>query len=628
MSAATTPFAPEPTCGGSSGPAEGAANTSGSFSFNNLYTRRNEDTFTPAGSIAHSWAAFLMGFPSAMSVATTDTYALLNPYYAWYAQDKWRLTPKLSINAGLRIEYEMGPTERYNRVIGYLDPKAKLPITDAAQAAYALNPAPEAAAADFVVRGGSVYPGSGGVSRRMWGNELMWLPRVGLAYQVRPKTVIRGGYGLFFDTLNVLNESPDQTGFSRTTSTVLTNDFGVTWLAGDPRKGVSPMTDPFPVRADGSRFDTPTRDALGLMARAGRGWTFSNYDVRHARQQRWRLGIQHQLGSDWLIDAAYAGSYSDRVPVNLPLSPLPEKYWAEGLVRNNNVANNLNSNVTNPFNIANFRDLATSAPLIYQELTTQGFYTSTTIRKNQLLRAFPQMNSLTQRLTPLGETRTHEFALQVQKRFSKGFNLNLSYVRQSAEQRTSFLNEFDALPFWVESNNGRPHRLTATGICEFPFGKGRRWANSGLLSHVFGGFQAAATYEWQPGPLLDWGNVFYYGNLGDINTGERTLDRWFNTNNFELTAAKGPAAFHRRVFPTRVDGLRSDMTNQWNVNLQREFRLKERIAFQFRVDALNIQNRTQFDSPGLNPYSTDFGRVLGQTNTRNRFLQLQGRLRF
>lgn len=603
-------------------------NTSGSFAFDNQYTRRYEDNFTPAGNLAHSWAAFLMGIPSSATVATTDSYATFNPYYSWFAQDQWRITPKFSLNGGLRIEYEKGPTERYNRAIGYLDPTAKLPITDAAQAAYARNPITELAAADFKVQGGSIYPGSGNSSRQLWGNELMWLPRVGVAYQLRPKTVFRAGYGLYYDTINVLNEAPDQTGFSRATSTIFTNDFGVNWLAGDPRRGISPMSDPFPVRPNGTRFDTPTRDALGLMARAGRGWTYSLYDVKHARQQRWRFGVQHQFGSDWLVDAAYSGSYSDRVPVNLPLSPLAEKYWASGSVRDNNIANNLNGNVTNPFAIGNFSSLATSSPLIYQDLTTQGFFTSPTIRKNQLLRAFPQLNSVTQRLTPVGQSKTQEFSVQVQKRFSKGFNMNFNYVRQNARQRTAFLNEFDTDPFWVQSNNGRPHRFTATGIYEFPFGKGRRWAQRGLLSHAFGGFQAAATYEWQPGPLLDWGNLFYYGKVEDINTGARTLERWFNTSNFETTAARGPAAFHRRVFPTRIDDVRSDMTNQWNVNVQRDFRIKERVTFQVRVDALNIQNRTQFDTPGLNPYSTDFGRITGQTNTRNRFLQLQGRIRF
>lgn len=607
----------------------GGGNTSGNFSFDNRWTRRNDDNFTPAGNLAHSWAAFLMGLPASMTIGDNDSYAMLNPYYAWYVQDSWRLNQRLTLNAGLRLEYERGPTERFNRMIGYFDPAAKLPITDAAQAAYARNPVPELNASNFSVQGGSLYPGVRGQDRKLWGNEFMWLPRVAAAYQVNNHTVIRAGYGLFFDTLNVLNQGPDQTGYSRTTSTILSNDFGVHWLAGDPARGVSPLADPFPVRADGTRYDTPTRDGLGLMARAGRGWTFGRYDVKHARQQRWRIGVQRQIGNDVLIDVAYAGSYSDRVPVTLNLSPLPEQYWADGLKRNDANANNLNANVTNPFNLSNFAALRNSDPLIYQDLSTQSFFTSATIRKQQLLRAFPHMNGLNDRFAPLGEVRTHAFELQFQKRFSKGFNLNFAYTRLSDRDATSFYNEFDSAPFWVESNEGRPHRVTATGIYEFPFGKGRRYLSSGPLSWIVGGFQTAATFEYQPGPLLDWGsNIFYYGKLEEIGTGTRTLDRWFNTDNFERVSARGPAAYHRRVFPTRVEGVRADGLNQWNVNLQRDFRITERIRFQVRMDALNLQNRTQFAAPNTNPYSTDFGRVTAQTNTRNRFLQLQGRLRF
>jgi hypothetical protein len=151
---------------------------------------------------------------------------------------------------------------------------------------------------------------------------------------------------------------------------------------------------------------------------------------------------------------------------------------------------------------------------------------------------------------------------------------------------------------------------------------------AGFLELSAGRLPGSATYEFQPGPLLDWGNLFYYGNLEDIKKGPRTLDRWFNTDNFERSAAKGPAAFHRRVFPTRVSGVRADGANQWNANAQREFTLKEGWVLQFRVDALNLANRTQFQAPNTNPYSTDFGRVTSQTNTRNRFIQAQVRLRF
>jgi len=381
------------------------------------------------------------------------------------------------------------------------------------------------------------------------------------------------------------------------------------------------------MKVETSNFDASIGHTTGvsvtMMTRTG-----ANDYHGTLTEQHWRISLQRQLGADMLVDVAYAATWSDRVPLTQSLSPLPERFWAGGLVRNNDIANNLNSNVTNPFRLANLAGLQTSDPLIYQDLSTLGFFTSGTIRKNQLLRAFPHMSGVSTATAPLGEARTHGLEVTFQRRFSKGFNLNLGYTRLRTREADFFNDEFDSLPAWRQSNDGRPHRLVASGIYELPFGKGRPFATGGLWSHLLGGFQIAATYECQPGPLIGWGNVFYYGEIEDIAAGVRTLDRWFNTDGFERVAARGPAAYHRRVFPTRIEGLRADFANQWNTNLQRDFRLKEGLTLQLRVDALNLQNRTQFQAPNATPTSTDFGRVTAQTNTRNRFIQVQGRLRF
>ena len=606
----------------------GGGNTSGSFSFSNLYTRRNDDTFTPAGDLGHSWAAFMMGIPTSATVAATDSFVMSNPYFGWFAQDNWRITPRLSLNLGLRVEYELGPIERYDRMIGAFDPTATLPISQAAQAAYSQAPVPERGASDFVVRGGSLYPGGAGQGRRLYQNELMWLPRLSAAWQVNGRTVVRAGYGVYYDTLNVLNQGPDQTGFCRTTSTTLTNNFGIDWLAGDPRRGISPMSDPFPLRSDGTRFDNPTRDKLGLMTMAGRSFTYSPLDTRHARQQRWRVGIQRQISANMLLDVAYAGTSASNVYVNQSLSPLPAQYWADGLARNDAVANNMNANVTNPFLLKNFTALATSSPLVYKDLSTNSFFTSPTIRKNQLIRPFPAMSGLALRNAPYGEVRTDALEVSFEKRFSRGFNLNAAYTRLRGRVADFYQNEFDPAPTWRDSSDGMPHRFTIAGVYEFPFGKGRRFAKAGLWSVLFGGFQTGVTYEYQPGPLLSFGNLFYYGSLPDIDTGARTLDRWFNTAGFERSAAKGPAAFHKRVFPTLISGLRANGTNQWNANMQRDFRFRERASLQIRLDMVNLQNRSQFAAPDTNPFSTNFGKITAATANANRFIQLQGRIRF
>jgi len=607
-------------------------NSSGAFSFDNTLTRKNDDTLTPAGSIGHSWAAFMMGLPSQMTIGSYDSAAVHNSMYGWYGQDNWRLTPKLTVNLGLRIEYETAPTERYNRAIGYFLPGTKLPITDAAQAAYVQAPLKELPAAQFSALGGATYAGTGGAARALWQNEVMLLPRLAAAYQIGSRTVVRASYGIYYDTLNVRDFSydfPNQFGYSRDTVTTVTNDFGQSFQAGDPRRGITPLADPFPVRPDGTRFNLPVGNNLGSMAEAGRSFTYFPWDMKHARQQRWRIGFQRQLGPHLLVDVGYAGSYSDRVYVTSNQRSLPAQYWADGLVRNDAVATDMNSNVTNPFYIGNFNSLKTSDPLVYADMSSNSFFTSRTIRKNQLLRAFPQMTGLSQSYSPVGEVRTDALEARVERRFANGFNLNASYTRTRGRAKDFYLNEFDPEPSWRDNGQTKPHRLAGTSVIELPFGKGKRFLSKGWLGLLTRGFQLSATYEYQPGALLSFGNVFYYGNnLDDIKEGPRTLDHWFNTDNFERNASKAPSSFHRRVFPTQIEGLRAASTNLWNGNVQREFRFREAARLQLRFDVLNLFNHTIFAAPDTNPLSSNFGKVSDQAYYLNRYLQVQAKIRF
>jgi len=606
----------------------GGGNTSGSFSFDNSYTRRNDDTLTPAGTIGHSYAAFLMGFPAAMNADTNDTYAIHSPAHSWYVQDNWRVTPKLNLILGLRAEWEGGMTDRYDRAIIGFNPALDLPITAAAQAAYAQNPVTELAASGFRVLGGPSYAGQGSVGRSVWNSALMWQPRVGAAYQLNPRTVIRGGYGIFFDSLNALYLAPNQTGFSRTTSTNISNDFGNTWLAGDPARGVSPLTDPFPVRADGSRFDLPVRNALGSMVFAGQNYSFANPRIQRARNQRWRVGLQRELNSKTMIEASYSSSYGDRVYVSHSANPLPAQYWSTGTVRNNAVDTSMNLNVSNPFRLANFAGLRTSAPAVYQQISTLGFFTASIIRKNQLLRPFPQMAGLTDNSDSVGKVWAPSFEFSLRRAVSRGVSLTVNYTAMKAETADIFLNEFDPAPTRRTSVYGQPHRLNVTSLLELPFGKGRTFLASGVPSKLFGGFQISLSYQYQTGMPIDFPNLYYYGDTADIAKGPQTLDRWFNTDNFERVAARAPGTFQSRVFPSRVDGVRAQAMNEWNANLMREFAFTEHVRMQFRLDALNLMNRTIFSLPETNPISGNFGKITATTEVPNRYFQVQVRLRF
>ena len=171
----------------------------------------------------------------------------------------------------------------------------------------------------------------------------------------------------------------------------------------------------------------------------------------------------------------------------------------------------------NPFHISNFESLRTSDPALYQHMSTLSQFTSPTIAKNRLLRPFPHMNGLNDNAQNTGAARTHALELNFQRRFAQGFMLNASYTRMMQENRTFLDNEYETEPtIWYPSDTARPHRFTATGIYELPFGKGRRFLQDGILNHVLGGWQIAVTYEFQPGPLLAWGNNFFY--RGDLDT--------------------------------------------------------------------------------------------------------------
>jgi hypothetical protein len=435
-----------------------------------------------------------------------------------------------------------------------------------------------------------------------------------------------------------MNFGPDQYGFSRNTNVIVSNDFGQTWGSStspfpanaDPANFKSILNDPFPVRSDGTRFDTPTRDALGSMARVGRSFGFTAWDVPHARQQRWQAGMQRQFGASMVVSASYAGSYSDRISLGQNLSPMPEQYWVKGLKRDVTAQNNWNQNVTNPFYIGNFKQ-ADFSPLVWADMNTNSFFTSRTISKNRLVRAFPHMNGLTNNTESSSYTKTHELQVSFEKRFAQGWNLNLAYTGMRLREADFFMNEFETKRTERPSNDGRPHRFTGTGVYTIPFGKGRRFLGDAnrAVDTVLGGWQIAATYEWQPNGLVDWGNIFYYGSdANNVRNVDRNWDNWFNTADFERTAANGPAGYHVRVFPTRIPGLRADSTNQWNANVSKNLRLTERVNMQLRFDALNVQNRSQMAGPNTDPYSTNFGRITSQTSATNRWLQIQARVTF
>jgi hypothetical protein len=631
--------------------------SSGHFNFSNNYTKQADNTST-ASSRALSWAAFMMGLPNGISIASNDTALWSTRFRAFYLQDDWRITNRFRISLGLRYEREGGTTERYNRGLsGEFDYNARLPISDLVEGAYAKMALPEMPASQFKVQGAAHFLGK--PYETYTDGTHHFLPRLGFVHQLNSKTVLRGGYGWYYDTFNVMNDRPSQDGFSQGTSTSLTTDNGLTFCCGvNDIAGLSstnnPMTNPFPVRQDGTRFNTPYRDTLGDMMRQGRNFDVRPRDYSPARQQRWRIGVQREIAKDMVVEFSYNGAWSN-FWVRPRANYLPEQYWAKGNTRNQAVEDNLNANVPNPFNIANLAPLQQSNPYLYNYLTTQGFFTGKTIRKNNLLRTYANIGTLnaprpgTGIDDSQGANKYHDFQAQFEKRFSRGFQTSVMYTYAYNYEKDWYANEYDTRMQWRTGPDVRPHRIVWSSIVELPFGKGRRWVTENPIQHVVGGWNLNWIYQRQSGPALDWGNRFFYGSLDDFgallnhdSVNSADIHTWFdpkiaytsgtgpipaNFHGFEGRSAFQPANYQSRIFPSRLDTLRQDGIRNWDVKVMRKFRIRERANANFSVDLLNATNHTNFAGPNLDPTSKNFGRVTTQRGL-SRVVQLNLRLDF
>jgi hypothetical protein len=173
--------------------------------------------------------------------------------------------------------------------------------------------------------------------------------------------------------------------------------------------------------------------------------------------------------------------------------------------------------------------------------------------------------------------------------------------------------------------------------------------NSNPAQHLVGGWQVSWVYQYQAGAATSWANRFYYGDMSQISevlnhdeAHSKDIHVWFDPSvsyrtgaaavpagftGFEGRTAFQPGQYHVRVFPNLLDALRSDGIRNWDVKLQRRFRMYERLSTSFSVDLLNATNHTNFSAPNLDPTNQNFGRVTAQ-NGASRMIQLNLRVEF
>jgi hypothetical protein len=575
------------------------ANSSGAFTFDPTYTRGPFDNSpTSPGGVGQGLAALLLGRPGAGNISRNDNQAIQSTYWAAYFHDNFRVSQKLTVDLGLRWEYEGPVTERFNRAVNGFDPNAAHSIEAAAKAAYAKNPDPALPVSQFQVRGGYLFAGQNGQSRLFWERRLWnFAPRVGFAYQATSKQVIRGGFGIYpLEVGQPAQNRALQPGFSMITTLIPTLDGGQTWLAD--------INNPYPT----GLLPAPGA-SQGADTDLGRGVTFYNTDVKTPYTMRWSLNVQNMLPGQVLVEVGYLGSKSIKLLGNKDLDPIPNIYLSTSPVRDQARIDYLSQNVPNP--LAN---LLPGANL-----------NGALIARNQLLKPFPAFASVTMSANNQNYTYYHSLQTRIERRFSHGVTLMGAYTWSKLMEATAFLNAGDPLPLKTISADDRPHHIAFSGLFELPFGTGRP-----LLSHVnrvvngvVGGWEVATTWQLMSGAPIEFGNIIFNGDIHNIALpgDQRTVDRWFNIDaGFERSSAKQLAS-NLRTFPLRFAGIRADRLNQWDISLLKHFTVREGHKIQLRGEFLNAFNHpSMFGMPDANPTSSSFGKVT-TTQTLPRIVQ-------
>jgi hypothetical protein len=591
------------------------------FYFGTGYTRKDNTAAAPRQRGA--LAAFLMGYQDYTRMGITDNWAVSQTWSGWYFQDNWKVSPRLTVNFGLRYELENPVTERYNRMQNGFDMTTPLPIEAKVRSNYAARPFADIPADRLQVRGGYLFANSG--SRAQWERDNRNLmPRIGLAYALGRKTALNAGYGIYFDSLGLTNSyNPRQPGFSRNTSVNISDDNGLTYVAS--------LADP--IRTG---LLQPIGNSQGLMTDIdGGGRAFERFITKNPYSQRWSFGFQRELPLNSILRATYVGSRSVRLIVNRNNNAVPNQYLSTLPVRDQAKIDWMAANVPNPF-----RDVAG---------VTSGLFTGSTMSRAQLLRPYPQFGDFS-----MGEASGygtyHALQVDFNRRFAQGFDFGGAYTWSKSMEASSFLNGGDAMPYYQISGNDRAHLFNAHSIVHLPFGKGRKFGTGwhGPVNHLLGGWQIGMLMRIQSGAPMSFGQyVLKAGkSLTDIllPADERNIQHYFKNYNYYLKQNNGNAAaataalnaaypfelassinglsWNLRTIPDRFSWIRAPGFLLVDANLKKEIRFSESKSLSLRLDFSNVLNKCNWLNVNTSLTNVNSFGVVGSQNGYPRQLQL------
>lgn len=550
----------------------GPSSAYGSLSFTRGFTQ-GPDPLTASTAGGYGLASLLLGYPSSDSAGyNTDQTRSFN-VDALYMQNDWKVTRKLTLNIGLRWEYEGPVKDRYN-VASNFDPSMPSPLQ----------------VPGMTLKGGLIFPGVKGVPRGLTTQDFKnFDPRFGFAYQAMRKIVVRGGFGIIHDPTTGVGYTT--TGFSTSTAMVTSIDGGLTPFGT--------LSNPFP---DG--ILKPTGSSLGGMTGLGTGIGGQLRDTgARGYIEQWNTTVQFEPKPGWLIEAAWVGNHGVRnLFYTSSLNYISDANLALG--------SQLVQSVNNPF---------------YGYITT-GTMAQRTVTRRQLLLPYPQFTSVSGGYKWLGNSIYHAAAFKVEKRFSRGFSILAAYtiskaiddgeargqIRPGADTSTTVQNWNNMAAERSISIWDVPQRLVLTGMWDLPFGK----SGPPALRFVIGGWQANAIATMESGsPISLAATITGGGNRPNVVAGvsdkvqHPTLETWFNRAAFSQ-----PASYTYGNVSRTLPDVRGPGQCTVDASLFKNFKITESKRIEFRTEAFNLMNTPTFDVPGRTLGSATFGVV---TSTRS-----------
>jgi hypothetical protein len=544
-----------------------------------------------------SIASWLLGTPTSGSSPYNLFPTFLYQYYAPWVQDDWKLTRRLTVNLGLRWDFNIPANERFNRLNRSFDATVVNPA-DALVNRTAFPNTP-------VLRGALLFAGVDGVPRNAADTYMRAIqPRVGLAYRLTDRLALRGGWGRYY--LNPSNDYLQTNGYSVSTSLINSLDGGRTYLP-------NLINNPFPV------IETPSGASLGAATFLGRGFNFVNPKFKIPHVNQFSLSLQYELLQGIKIEAAYVGSRTRNLQTNRAFNSYDLAFRQTCNPMEGGSPAYCDALLPNPlYGLEPFRG-------------TNSFSNLNTSRATQAV-PYPAFGALTELTRNDGATWYNSFQLTLETRRRAGMNLLSTYTLSKNIYRQGFNDVQRDIQQQGIYQFDRTHRLTLGAVYQLPFGQGARFLNSshGLWKRIATGWEATLMLQAQSG--LPWAlpsNVLYVkeGKVADIDWSNPRVygvtpcvARWNDNGSITMQAfsvQNGCTDYNFLVMPRyaprvtpNYDGrLRLSGVPQADASLNKLTQITENTALQFRVEAFNVFNsyypyNAHFNN---NPESANFG---------------------